>query len=107
MINNFFGMDPVAGRLTHSLPININKAVSIDHFGQWQPQTQKHARPDSSVKPNNIFTNNLYISRPKIFKIDILRIAEDRYVVHQSLKPHVHYLAIITRHWYAPRLFLF
>src|SRR3989338_204267 len=98
----------VADCFTHFLSVRCNKTMYEHSFWQREFCRKKHGRPIDRMKPINIFSNNMKVSRPPFFPKRLIGSKTNAgYVNRERIKPYVHNLVWIVRNRYPNSLCTF
>ena len=103
IIDNFVRIDNIADRFAHFHSARRNVAVNEKLFRQRQTEPEQHRRPNSSVKSQNVFSDNLNICWPKFNPFIVaIWITDHAQVIRQSVNPNIHHLRRLARNRHAP-----
>lgn len=94
----------VALGFAHLAAVQKQPAMTVNLLWQRQIQCHQDSRPDDGMETNDLFTNEVYVSRPVFFEIMIfiVLVAQSVDVVGKSVNPNINNMSWIKVNRNAP-----
>mmetsp|Transcript_52886 Transcript_52886/g.129139 ORF Transcript_52886/g.129139 Transcript_52886/m.129139 type:complete len:325 (+) Transcript_52886:1186-2160(+) len=90
-------INDVAEGLAHLLSLLVvDEPVAVDRRGQLHAARHEHARPDDTVKPDDVLANQVNVARPRL-AVGAIGPITPREVVRERIEPHVHNVRLGAR----------